>query len=104
MTGLTIVFSMIDKDNQLYPEQEKCFSYSPYYLKVGKVDLENETSTVQAVRQNLKFEKCNKTVHFGEYLSYFEKIPGLENYFCIPTNEYNLMIYGRHGDTRVFLF
>ncbi len=45
-------------------------------------------------------EYCNISKHFGNYTSYFNKIPNLSSYSCVSNlSQYNWTLYGTYGDT-----
>lgn len=48
--------------------------------------------------KEFKLERCDLKSHFSKYANLFKKMKNLDKYYCIPSGQLNLTLYGNYAD------
>jgi len=93
MTNVPFIFKLTNTKGDIY--SDKIITFTFQHWKFDK--LSNGTPSITT----LKYEKCNKTKHFKNYIDYFYGIyeeMKIDTYYCLNLENYDLTINGLFGD------
>lgn len=95
MTNMPMMIHLLDRNSiPIYNPNESYFEMKIQNLNV----VPDENKSLNSTRLTFDFDKCNLKNHFGNHSSYFENIPYLTDYYCIPPSV-NRSMWNTYGDT-----
>jgi hypothetical protein len=94
LSQIPILFRFGDVTGQIIPP-ERLYNFELNHYEYT-TELNSDKRVVKMKLTNLNYQIC-KAEDIKGYEEYFTNI-NLSNFYCIPTNKYNLTIYGKFGD------